>query len=243
MSLEDPFFVVKDEVLQAVTKTKALYQRWCEVQKDSNLVSKEEIEWTTNELRNSLRSIGWDVEDLEETISIVENNPKKFKLEDGEIDSRKAFVVQVQAEIQVMRDKMFENKDKKTRQGLLSSGSSQARYTRLQNEIESPLQHFVNDAQQKQQEIIHVQDEELDQIHESVGTLKTMSRKIGSELEEQSAMLDDLGYEMDNTESRMDTTMKKLAKTLHLSSDRRQWTAILALCVVMVVVVALFFIL
>lgn len=88
------------EVLQAVIKTKALYQRWCEVQKDSNLVSKEEIEWTTNELRNSLRSIEWDVEDLEETISIVENNPKKFKLEDGEINNRKAFIVQVQAEIQ-----------------------------------------------------------------------------------------------------------------------------------------------
>lgn len=142
-----------------------------------------------------------------------------------------------------MRDKMFESKEKKTRQGLLSSGSSQTKYTRLQNEIESPLQHFINDTQQKQQEIIHVQDEELDQIHESVGTLKTMSRKIGTELEEQSVMLDDLGYEIDNTESRLDSTMKKLAKTLHLSSDRRQWTAILILCIIMVIVIALFFIL
>jgi syntaxin 6 len=38
---------------------------------DPNVVSKEEYDWTTNELRNSLRSIDWDLEDLEETINIL----------------------------------------------------------------------------------------------------------------------------------------------------------------------------
>ncbi|XP_076315650.1 syntaxin-10-like [Tachypleus tridentatus] len=71
MSLEDPFFVVKDEVIKAVSKTKGLYQRWCELQEDPNIVSKEEVEWTTNELRNGLRSIEWDLEDLEETVAQV----------------------------------------------------------------------------------------------------------------------------------------------------------------------------
>lgn len=35
------------------------------------MVVKEELDWTTNELRNSLRSIEWDLEDLEETINIL----------------------------------------------------------------------------------------------------------------------------------------------------------------------------
>lgn len=30
-----------------------------------------EVEWTTTELRNSLRSIEWDLEDLEDTINIL----------------------------------------------------------------------------------------------------------------------------------------------------------------------------
>lgn len=34
-------------------------------------VSKEELEWTTTELRNALRSIEWDLEDLEDTIYIL----------------------------------------------------------------------------------------------------------------------------------------------------------------------------
>lgn len=78
MSVEDPFFVVKDEVQKAVETSKNLYQRWCELINENRMVVKEELDWTTNELRNSLRSIEWDLEDLEETISIVERNPKKI---------------------------------------------------------------------------------------------------------------------------------------------------------------------
>jgi len=54
--------------LQSAT---SLYERWSELINDPKSVSKEEYDWTTNELRNSLRSIEWDLEDLEETIDIL----------------------------------------------------------------------------------------------------------------------------------------------------------------------------
>ncbi|KAK8733091.1 hypothetical protein OTU49_006753, partial [Cherax quadricarinatus] len=69
MTLEDPFFVVKDEVCKALNKTRGLYQRWGELQEEGTIVtSKEQLDWTNTELRNALRSIEWDLEDLEETI-------------------------------------------------------------------------------------------------------------------------------------------------------------------------------
>uniref|UniRef100_A0A2I3NH78 Syntaxin 10 n=1 Tax=Papio anubis TaxID=9555 RepID=A0A2I3NH78_PAPAN len=77
MSLEDPFFVVRGEVQKAVNTARGLYQRWCELLQESPAVGREELDWTTNELRNGLRSIEWDLEDLEETIGIVEANPGK----------------------------------------------------------------------------------------------------------------------------------------------------------------------
>ena len=66
---------ILSEVHKAVQNAKALYQRWCELLSDPNNCTREEYDWTTNELRNSLRSIEWDLEDLEETISIL-----KYKL-------------------------------------------------------------------------------------------------------------------------------------------------------------------
>lgn len=50
---------------------RGLYQRWCELLQEGAAVGREELDWTTNELRNGLRSIEWDLEDLEETIDIL----------------------------------------------------------------------------------------------------------------------------------------------------------------------------
>jgi len=248
MTLEDPFFVVKGEVVKAVINTKGLYERWCEFNEEPGLISKEELEWITNELRNSLRSIEWDLEDLEETITIVENNPKKFKIENGEIATRKGFIEQARQDVQVMKDKMLanKNKDKKVKQPLLSTNSASpaarsGQYTRLQTEMESPNKQLIDGSQQQQQMLVKGQDEQLDMIQDSMGTLKTMSRQIGHELEEQSIMLDEFGHEIETTESKLDTTMKKVAKVLHMSNDRRQWIAIGVLSSVMVVVIILFF--
>lgn len=37
-------------------------------------VSRDELDWSANELRNCLRAIDWDLEDLSETISILSNS-------------------------------------------------------------------------------------------------------------------------------------------------------------------------
>ncbi|XP_064650310.1 syntaxin-6-like [Lineus longissimus] len=253
MSLEDPFFVVREEVNKAVQTAQGLYQRWCELVDDPNVVSKEEYDWTANELRNSLRSIDWDLEDLEETISIVEKNPKKFRIEDYELVERKKFVAQTKKTVQDMRDHMASPKvrakeDRRNRQTLLNgSGNGPSRpmdkYTRLDNEIERSNQKFIEDTHQQQAMMIRQQDETLDMVGTSVTVLKDMSHRIGTEVDEQAVMLDEFSGEMDRTESKLDQTMKKVAKVLHMSNDKRQWIAIVALIIILIIVLILFFIL
>lgn len=247
MSLEDPFFVVKDEIVKAIASNKTLFERWNQYQDPSSLPSKEDIEWTTSELRKGLRSIEWDLEDLEETVAIVEKNPKKFKIDEKEIKSRKAFIEQSKNEVKCMKEAILESKakNKKMRPSSMElfNSSRTAKYTSLRNEVESPVRRLLDHTQQQQQELMIAQDEELEGIQTSVGTLKSMSKHIGNELDEQSVMLDDLGHDMDNAESKIDGALKKMAKVLHMSNDRRQWMAIGALSGVMVVVVALFFLL
>lgn len=248
MSLEDPFTAVKDEIIKAIAKNKQLFQRWNQYQDPAALPCKEELDWTTNELRNGLRSIEWDLEDLEETVAIVEKNPRKFKIDEKEIRNRKAFIEQSKNEVKSMKEVAFESKakNKKTRPSSMElfNPSRTAKYTSLRNEVESPVRRLIDDPQkqqQQQQEFLITQDEELEGIQSSVGNLKAMTKQIGSELDEQAVMLDDLGHDMDNTESKMDGALKKMAKVLHMSNDRRQWMAIGALSGVMFVVVALFF--
>ncbi|XP_052790798.1 syntaxin-6-like [Mya arenaria] len=247
MSLEDPFFVVKEEVHKALQTSKNLYTRWCELSDQPSLVSVEEYNWTTNELRNSLRSIEWDLEDLEETVGIVEKNPKKFRIEESELRERRDFIERTKNAVKEMKSQMTAPQNRPTeetnvRQTLLNPNSSAKaydKYARLDMEAERSHQSFIDDTSQHQQLIIKGQDEQLDMIGSSVGVLKNMSHQIGNELEEQNRMLDDFGHEMDVTESRMDNVMKKMAKVLHMSSDKRQCCAIGVLLLILLIVIIL----
>ncbi|XP_015609248.1 syntaxin-6 isoform X1 [Cephus cinctus] len=237
MTLEDPFFVVKDEVCKALNKTRGLYGRWTELQDVTVVtptiaglpVSREELEWTTTELRNALRSIEWDLEDLEDTICIVEKNPTKFKIDNKELTIRRNFIEQTRDEVKIMKDKMNlsrgRDRDRTARQPLLDNSPARVpvshgttKYSKLENEIDSPNRQFLDDTLLQQNSMMHQQDEQLDMIGESIGTLKTVSRQINSELDEQAVMLDDFGNELEVTDSKLDATMKKMAKVLHMSN-------------------------
>jgi hypothetical protein len=63
----------------------------------------EEREWASTELRNALRSIEWDLEDLEDTVNIVEKNPTKFRIDAAELSVRKKFILQTKEEVRVMK--------------------------------------------------------------------------------------------------------------------------------------------
>ncbi|XP_046542983.1 syntaxin-6-like [Haliotis rubra] len=249
MSLEDPFFVVRGEVQKALQTAGGLYTRWRELHTQTGGGSKEELEWTTNELRNSLRSIEWDLEDLEETVGIVEKNPKKFKIDEYELKERRNFIDKTKWTVKDMKDELSSPGSTKPREGnprqslLSANGANVDRYTRLDQDMERSNQNYIDDTSQQQQLLMRSQDEQLDKIGSSVGILKNMSQQIGSELEDQNLMLDDFRHEMDNTESRLDVTMKKMAKVLHMSNDRRQCCAIVVLSVILVIVIILFFVL
>nr|XP_034302979.1 LOW QUALITY PROTEIN: syntaxin-6-like [Crassostrea gigas] len=249
MSIEDPFFVVKEEVQKAIQTSQNLHDRWSELVSNPKSVSKEELEWTTSELRNSLRSIEWDLEDLEETVGIVEKNPKKFKIDQNELQERRAFIDRSKATVRRMKDDLASPQakgkdDGDVRQALLHGQNKQYdKYTRLDQEMERSNQRYLDDTGQQQQMIIRSQDDQLDMIGSSVGVLKNMSHQIGNELEEQNLILDEFGHEMDNTESRMDTTMKKMAKVMHMSNDKRQWCAIGVLLGVILIIILLFIVL
>ncbi|XP_072294828.1 syntaxin-6 [Eucyclogobius newberryi] len=252
MSMEDPFFVVKGEVQKAVNAAQSLHQRWSELLQDGGGTSKEEMDWTTNELRNSLRSIEWDLEDLDETISIVESNPKKFNLDAAELLKRKGFITNTKQTVKDMKEQMSSPAavllDKKNKQALLGERGAQGpiwqpgpdKYTRLDRQLQTANSQFIEEQQTQQQLIAGQQDEQLELVSGTIGVLKNMSERIGMELDEQAVMLDDFGHEMDNTQSRLDNVMKKLAKVSHMTSDRRQWCAIGILLGILFVIIILF---
>ncbi|XP_054833185.1 syntaxin-10 [Eublepharis macularius] len=246
MSLEDPFFVVKGEVQKAVNSARGLYQRWCQLLQEAHVVSKEEFDRTTNELRNSLRSIDWDLEDLEETICIVESNPRKFKIEPSEVAARRAFVTEMQGSVKEIWDHISSPTaqavlERKNREMLV--GSSERHRLLDAEELSTVNSHALEEQQLHQKLIIDAQDEQLELVSGSIRVLKHMSKQVGEELDEQAVMLEDFAHEMDSTHSHMDGVLVKMARVSHMTTDRCQCCIICVLLIVAVVVVILLFVL
>lgn len=88
--------------------------------------------------------------------------------------------------------------------------------------LDSPSTRFMGNTMSMQQQMFQTQDDQLDVISDSIGTLKTVSRHINQELDEHAVMLDDFGHELGNTESKLDSTMKKMAKLMHVTNGEEE---------------------
>eukprot|EP00794_Sanderia_malayensis_P015957 gene15957-17562_t len=221
--MEDPFFVVREEVQKAVNGIKELYRRWQDLLSNANS-SSEEFTWTTSEIKNNIRSVEWDLEDLEETIGIVETNPGKFSLSQEDVANRKGFIKNVRRNVQSIKDDITSSETKKkieknSRQALVGSTKYQAgnKYSRLDNEMEKSNQKFIDEAQYQQQTLIQRQDEQLQDVGQSVGVLKSIGVRIDNELDEQAVLLDDLGSEIEMTDSKLQTILVRVEKVLKLA--------------------------
>lgn len=275
--MEDPFFVVKDEVLKALLKTRDLYERWRLGDEGVEIRSSEEQEWAATELRNSLRSIEWDLEDLDDTVQIVEKNPAKFRIDVNDLTARKNFIKQTKDEVELMKQRSsVQNKisnrfnsetpidittlssptsvsgqssnnlvpnvmrNQNTKYSRLATTGSPSRDSTKTNSVSSTQELLQNQIRQ-QEHLVNHQDAQLSQMSQSVGTLRNMSSAIGSELDEQAVMLDEFGAEIEQAETKLDATMRKMAKVLNLANDRRQWMAIGVLSSAMVVLFIIIF--
>jgi len=236
MSIEDPFFVVRNEVDKSLKNSQHLNQQWHDILEGRSAAKHDDYDRISNELRNSLRSIEWDLEDLDETVNIVEANPNKFKISLDDLKQRKMFIAQTRETIEEMKKELSDpvNKSKADKllrnslmsKDLLKSDSFPDYSSTMRTERENSENAYLDEQHQQQQLIIEKQDDQLDLVADSVGILKNMSQSIGNELDTQAIMLDDLDNDIGNTQNKMDSMLRKMAKVTHLSNDKRQWCAI-----------------
>ncbi|VDK18788.1 unnamed protein product [Anisakis simplex] len=209
-------FVQIDHLLDHVS---ILVSRVERVGNDRRCTSKER-EWLLTEIRNTVRSADWDLDDLEHTLCLIERDPSSYGITASVIEHRREFIHQSRQFIDLIRKQLHSSGDTRFTNPIANMASSSAtnsgyRYTRLSDSPTSS-DRFVADTLQKQQLIIKDQDEDLEKVGDSVHMLKHMSHRIGDELEEQAVMLDELGVDMDRAGTKLDGVMKKIAKITNM---------------------------
>ena len=86
-----------------------------------------------------------------------------------------------------------------------------------------------------QDEILEVQNEGLDALHEVIVRQKRMARAIGGEVEVQNEILDDIGDAMDQTNERLLATTQSIRSVDRRDKTCKYWTVILLLLIPIVI--------
>ena len=243
--MEDPFFVVREEVQKALTNVNDLYGRWKQLVDEPDSVGKEEYTWILNEINNNVRSIEWDLEDLTETINIVESNPTKFQLSPKDIEERRYFIKSIKSSIMAIKSDLKSSEassklENNARATLVSSKYNKNKYERLDNDIIQSNQRYINEQHMQQKLLVSQQDSQLEHVGHSVGVLKSMGHQIGDELDDQALILDELGHEIEETNSKLQTVLLRVEKMLRLADDKKQTYVLIGLIIMLIIVVVLF---
>ncbi|KAL5484678.1 hypothetical protein EMCRGX_G021218 [Ephydatia muelleri] len=246
MSLEDPFFVVRDEVKQSIANAQNLYSQWSTLIEGEDLTKLQSV---ATDLRNCFKSIEWDLEDLQQTINIAESNPRKFRLDPSELETRKQFIRDIQATVKRIRDHIdSDSSNRKVEQlkkkALVGSEEKKPRgkYAKLEEELVRSNQDFIDQQRRQQQAMLTQQDQSIDEVGSHVQTLKQIGEAIGDELDEQAVVLEEFDREMEQTESRIQALTKRVNKAIAKSSDKCQIICIICLVLSLVLIIPLFFI-
>lgn len=106
-------------------------------------------------MKNSLRSIEWDVEDLEDTIQIVEKNPTKFRIDGAELAVRKGFIESTKDEVRRMKERLTNqsrgNLDRLANSPTQHTASGPNKYSRLSSTADSPHREYIVQLEQQQE--------------------------------------------------------------------------------------------
>lgn len=228
--LQDPFAFVRDEVEQSVTNMRALYSRWQELDESGD---HDELEWTSSELKNQLKSIDWDLIDLNDTIKAVEDAPSRFKFSPDEIRSRKEFISRTQTTVKDIRENIT-TRERQREQAKMRSDLKQ------RSTAAPPIETMQNQSggdgggMQVQELLERRQGEQLDVVSSRVQAIGDIAQNMNQELDRQADDLELLDRDVEDTALRLSTVMNRLEKLLHLTNDKRKWIAIIILSILLV---------
>lgn len=213
---KDPFYVVKDKVQVLVKQLKLDYDKWKDLLENTNTSTNPDFGKASQAVKLSVKTIRMNLNDLSQTVAIVEKKRERFtNIDDEELASRKRFINDTKASVQDVQNTMTSERTKnKIKSDRLVKKPPASAVDRARDEDSN---RYVEQKAQQAQLLEQKQDVVLDDMSAALARLGDVAMTIGTELESQDALLQDINDEMDEADDKMTMVMKKITKLLGTS--------------------------
>ncbi|KAJ3302560.1 Syntaxin-6 [Kappamyces sp. JEL0829] len=207
---DDPFFIVKREVEQSLNQV-------------HQLLSSQKGRGLTTDIQDRLQNIVADLDELDDTIKIVQSNPSRFQLSKKDVDDRKAFISATRRQVADLKSRL---------QAKPAAGAQEARPQQL------PSRAIENEKQQ-QQLMMQQQDQQVEQVAVTIRNLREIGEVMGNELDDQTRLLGEVDAHVDATSDRMQDGIKRMKDFIQANSDIKQQLTIIGLVVLLVILLVI----
>ncbi|PYH78307.1 SNARE domain protein [Aspergillus uvarum CBS 121591] len=256
MDYTDPFLQVQADVLSTLQSTRPLFSSYLRIRSLAKSPSNPELQQARSELETTLTDLTADLDDLVESVRAIEQDPYRFGLELEEVQRRRSLVTEVGAEIENMRQEL--QRAVTTADAAASgAGGGGAGSSHLPNPADfddddggllSPSgergdDYYAAMEQQRQMELMHEQDEQLDGVFRTVGNLRQQADDMGRELEEQAVMIDEVDTLADRVGGKLQSGMSRLKHIIRKNEDTMSSFAIAVLIFVLILLLILLLVL
>lgn len=177
---------------------------------------------TLHGLQDDVEGLRYMLREVEKSIDTASRNPSRFKLTNAEIQDRRRWIDSVHTRIETLSSQIWHMMNTK--------GESVVHTPAMEDD-------FVKGEMSQQEQIIARQDQELDVLGEHVLRIGELGRDMGHELDAQGQLLEDFGYEMQGTQTRLAAAQRKVQYVLDRAGTKGQLVIIGVLIVVLVVLI------
>ncbi|MCJ1264067.1 hypothetical protein MMC22_003938, partial [Lobaria immixta] len=210
---QDPFLQAQTDVLSTLNTTRSLFASYLRIRSLASSVSSPELIQARKELESTVQDLSSDLQDLVDSVKVVEADPFQYGLDIDEVGRRRKLVGDVGAEVEDMRKELQKTMADSDYKSYGANGSTLPPPSAF--EPDSPDgDAYGAFEQQRQEEIMHEQDEALDGVFKTVGNLRQQANDMGREFEEQAEMLGDVEQDADRIQGKLQSGLKRVGAVI-----------------------------
>ncbi|PWY79716.1 SNARE domain protein [Aspergillus heteromorphus CBS 117.55] len=239
------------DVLSTLQTTRPLFSSYLRIRSLAKTPNNPELQQARSELETTLTDLTADLDDLVESVRAIEQDPYRFGLELEEVQRRRSLVNDVGAEVEKMRLELLRavnNSTTNTNTNGHGNGGlpNPADFDDDHDGLLSPDaggDYYAAMEQQRQMELMHEQDEQLDGVFRTVGNLRQQADDMGRELEEQAVIIDEVDTLAERVGGKLQSGMSKLKYIIRKNEDTMSSFCIAVLIFVLVLLLILLIVL
>lgn len=185
------------------------------------------------EVQDECQGLYYMLQEIERSIEAAERNPSRFKLRTKEVQDRKSWMLGVRKKVDDIVAAVQTSSRNRSAMEISSISASE----KLSSAVRGENDRFITSEMAQQEVIMARQDQDLDQLSQHVVRIGELGREMGQELDAQGQILDEFGYELEGTQTRLAAAQRKVQYVLDRAGTKGQLIIIAVLVVVLVVLI------